>query len=53
MPVKDDSDFVRQSLLRLITCMLAGHLPECLSVGLITAVNTSELTLKLSLASLR
>ena len=34
-------DLVKQSLLWLFNCMLAGHFPERLSVGLITAVHKS------------
>ena len=32
--IKDGGDLVKQSLLWLLNCMLAGHFPERLSVGL-------------------
>ena len=36
--IKDGGDLVKQSLLLLFHCMLAGHFPERLSVGLTTAM---------------
>ena len=39
--IKDGGELVKQSLLWLFNCMLAGHFPERLSVGLITAVYKS------------
>ena len=39
--IKDGGELVKQSLLWLFSCMLAGHFPERLSVGLITAVYKS------------
>ena len=39
--IKDGGDLVQQCLLWLCNCMLASHLPEHLSVGLITAVYKS------------
>ena len=39
--IKDGGDLVQQCLLWLFNCMLASHFPECLSVGLITAVYKS------------
>ena len=40
--IKDGCDLVKQSLLWLFNCMLAGRFPERLSVGLITAVYKSD-----------
>ena len=40
--IKDGCDLVKQSLLWLFNCMLAGHFPERLFVGLITAVYKSD-----------
>ena len=44
--IKDGGELVKQSLLWLfnINCMLAGHFPERLSVGLITAVYKSDMS---------
>ncbi len=39
--IKDGDHLMQQSLLWLFNCMLAGHFPERLSVGLITAVYKS------------
>ncbi len=39
--IKDGGDLVKHSLLWLFNCMLAGHFPKRLSVGLITAVYKS------------
>ncbi len=39
--IKDGGCLVQQCLLWLFNCMLASHLRECLSVGLITAVYNS------------
>ena len=39
--IKDGGDLMQQCLLWLFNCMLASHLPERLSVGLITAVYKS------------
>ena len=39
--IKDGGELVKQILLWLFNCMLAGHFPERLSVGLITAAYKS------------
>ncbi len=39
--IKDGGDLVQQCLLWLFNCMLASQFPDCLSVGLITAVYKS------------
>ena len=39
--IKDGGDLLGSCLLLLFNCMLASHFPECLSVGLITAVYKS------------
>ena len=39
--IKDGGDLVKHSLLWLFNCMLAGHFPERLSVGLITGMYKS------------
>ena len=39
--IKDGGDLVQQCLLWLLSCMLASHFPERLSVGLISAVHKS------------
>ena len=39
--IKDGGDLVQQCLLWLFNCMLASHLPERLSVGLIIAIYKS------------
>ena len=40
--IKDGGELMKQSLLWLFNCMLAGLFLECLSVGLITAVHKSS-----------
>jgi len=39
--IEDGGDLVQQCLLWLFNCTLASHFPECLPVGLITAVYKS------------
>ena len=41
--IKDGGELVKQSLLWLFNCMLAGHFPECLSVREVTSASLATI----------